>query len=431
MASKPWRKQLRLHESTQRGLCRLVFLCLAFLPMVAISGYSLVRMTPWYQSYQKDFWQRRISDNLGVDVRFASIEFPSPDHFRAHDLVCFHPETGREIMRVSHILGAMDRTGWTVELDAPELNGQQLQSALQVVHDWFLCRPQKSATLLALKVPELMVYDGLKTTKFQNVEVGLKPTETTSTLVLNFSLDGQKFSKRANLLVEREHALEPPTTNWILRTNDIVIPCELFGQRFPMAQYLGERAEFRGNLKWNQSEHLWSSEMVDGEFTSVDLGALTTALGTPLRGMANLKINQAKVVNGSLIQMDGTLDAHRGSATIVDVAWLKQSIRALSLLSHEEIFKIPDGDATASSVSIAFGINENGLSILGTSEHTGIQQRIALTIGNLMVAGSKFPVVPLDQVRSWLQPNQDVNNSLTTFLNNTLPWQRRRIASRP
>jgi hypothetical protein len=38
------------------------------IPLVFVACYSCVRITPWYQSYQKELWQQRISDNLGVNV---------------------------------------------------------------------------------------------------------------------------------------------------------------------------------------------------------------------------------------------------------------------------------------------------------------------------------------------------------------------------
>ena len=436
MPSKAWRKQFRFHESTQRALCRIVFVCLALIPMMLIVGYSALRITPWYQSYQKNLWEQRISDNLGVIVRFSSIEFPSPDRFRAHDLIFEHPETGREILSVAHVHASMDRSGWTVELLKPALNAQQLQSATQVIHDWFLCRPQKSASLLHLLVPELMVYDGLSETKFQQVDVGILPTEKTTTLMVKFLLDGQKFAKPAILKVERNHALEAPESTWWLVTNDVSIPCRIFTEQLPIVQYLGGQSRFQGTMVWTQKEKGWIAEIKDGNFTSVDLNSATSSIGSPVRGDANLKLN-AYFNNGTIVEAAGSLDATPASNVNVDAGWLKHTLQTLPLRQTAGIFQgIANKIVDLKRLSVAFSLNEHGLLISGNSFHevTG-PEKIAMAFDNYYVGGCEGSVrTPLAAVLAWLNPTSEGNPAMASRLGKSLPWpsiQPRRIASRP
>ncbi len=399
--------------------------------MASVGGYSLVRITPWYKSYQRDYWERRISDNLGINVRFAGIEFPRPDHFRAHECVCVHPETGVEILRMARLDVAMDRSGWTVDLLKPELNGQrqQLQSTMQVIHDWFLCRPQKSASLLKLTVPELLVYDGPVSTKFQCVEVGFKPTENTSTLFLKFALDGQKFSEPASLRVERNHTMEPPKTTCVLVSNEIAIPCSLLAQRFPSLYQLGGNATFQGTAIWSQSD-VWAAEL-SGKFASVDLSDLTAELGSPVRGLATLAINNASIKNGTVDNASGSITTIRSSlashGASIDTQWLRNSIQKLQLLVDD---RVTTPTANLNYLTLDFSVNDRGLTMAGKSVLPDSKHKLIMRGDQLMVAGSALETIPLDAIAAWLQPASGRNPIVADFLNGALPFPYKRVAAR-
>jgi hypothetical protein len=422
MHSNGWRKRIRIHESTQRELCRIAFVCLALLPAIVVVAYSLTRIMPWYESYQKNLWQDRISNNLGVDVRFATIAFPSPERFRVKDLVCSHPETGKEILRVAQVNAAIDRTGWTVDLVSPELNGPQIQSAMQVIHDWFLCRPQKSASLLKLSVPKLVIYDGVRQTQFQDVDVALKPTEAVSKLYLMFSIEGQKFSERAKLIVERKHALESPITHWTIESKDIAIPCRILAERFPSLRALGDEAKFRGTLAWTQNEQHWSANL-DGKFESVDLGVASLTIGSPIRGLANLSIDRAVIRDDRLQYAAGTVRKLPNQTGSVDGRWLEQTTRFLQLPTENNL---PNSkNVELNMLGIAFTLDSNGLSLRGLSKP---KQRewpmIAMEVDHKPIAGTTNPV-PVSTVFAWLQSiswKTGIEGEFATQSSNQYQW---------
>jgi hypothetical protein len=429
MPAPTWRKQFRLHESTQRQLCRLAFVLFALLPVICVLAYSAIRLTPWYQQRQLVQWQQRISNNLGVDCRFRSIEFPSPDHFRAYDFLCLHPETGKEILKVGQVDAAMDRSGWTVNLLRSELNGQQLQSAIQVVHDWFLCRPQKSASLLKLNVPDLAVFDGLKTTQFQNVEIGLRPTETTTAAYIHFSIDGQRFADQAKLIVERHHAIELPTTYWRLESRDIAIPCNVVAARFPMLSALGNDASFRGAMAWAQNDK-HDFARINGNFEAVDMRTLTMSIGSPIRGTARLSIANAEILDSKLRKVSGALAMSSSGQEQIDVAWLKRTGTALSLLGDQSIWESEEKTAMLHSLDVRFELDHEGLSLSGLRDPR--QQdwpMIAMVVDNKMLA-CQPKRTEVHAVMAWLQASSpgyglgDANETdeLGRFLSRTLPW---------
>ena len=296
----------------------MVFLWLALLPVLSIAGYSVLIATPWYQSDQKERWQRRLSDNLGVDVRFKSIEFPSPHQFRVDDLVCFNPETGREILKIAKIQASMDRSGWLVEVESPVLNGEQIHNAMQLVHDRYLCRPQSSACLLGLLMPELLISDTANVTKLRNVNVGFKPTESVSKLMVSYSMEETKFPSLASFSVERDHLAE--STHWTMNSKTAATSCKVLSELFPSVKNLGEQACFLGTIEGSQNNQHWKTT-VRGDFYSIDLGKASLPFGQPFQGVGKLHKVNAEFSDGSLRSVQGQVSSNSCS---VDTNWLDQ-----------------------------------------------------------------------------------------------------------
>ena len=418
MPSSPRKKRLRFHESTQRALCRMVFLLLALTPVVGVAGYSVLRITPWYQSYQKDLWQRRLSDNLGVNVHFKTIEFRSPNQFRATDLIFANPETGQQILTVETIEVSIDRGGWLVHnVVSPVLNGSQVQLVMDSLHDRFLCRPQSSACLLGLSMPELLISNRTNNIRIQNVKVGFTPTESMSQLLLLFSLDGRESSNRASLSVDRDHIAE--STKWTFKSNNSEIPCHVLSARFPPLRHLGSQASFRGTIScWQNKQN--SQISIQGNVHSVDLAAATLPIGSPIQGLGELRNLTAIISGEGLRQSQGTLIS---PSCNVDSDWLDRMI-ASNLLYTDSSSRfskmgpnIPPNYLTrAKNVAVQFTLEEQGLRLSGNSD-----PNFATLVGyvdGVAVGCRKDSVIPIPSVL----------NALSMYLKPNLEFQPSRIA---
>ncbi len=388
----------------------MVFLWLALVPVLGVAGYSVLRLTPWYQSYQKNQWQRRFSDNLGVDVQFNSIEFPNPNQIRAHGLVCSNPETGREILTVAQANIAMDRSGWSVDLISPELNGQHVQSAMQSIHDWFLCRPQKTASLLRLSVPELVVDDGQNKLKFQHIEVGLIPTDLTSTLKVTFSLEGQKSFRQASFRVDRNHVEE--STKWKIVSPDVAIPCRILSERFPSLQYLGAQASFRGTIDWSQRKQNWQAA-VQGHVQSVDLSVASLPFQNQLQGFGELSIEQAVVINGDVRELRGSL---KSESCVVDSAWLDEISRSKMLRAERSDLRwiALGAKVPASQLGVRFDLKPNGLVFGGGISDPKFPSFVAI-VGNQSVGCTSESVATIatvsEALSAYMKPNPELQSA--------------------
>jgi len=365
MPSKSRKKRLRFHESTQRALCRFVFLWIALAPVLGVASYSVLLRSPWYQSYQKGIWQSRLSENLGgLQVSFESIEFPCPNQFRAYGLVCSNPETGREVLKIAAAKVDIDRSGWSVDLLSPELNGNELQSVMQHVHDWFLCRPQKTASLLRLSLPELRIDDGANKLNLQKVEVGLKPSDSNSILIVKFFLEGQRHSTPAEFRIDRTHTDE--STNWHFDSKGIQIPCYVLSERFTSLKYLGSQALFSGRIEWWQTKHTWKTH-IQGQAQMVDLGKASIPLQSSLNGFGELSIDDASIINGDLRQLEGTL---KSTYCSFHTGWLDRAAESVKLVVGEKNTPWIDlgPKAAASQLGVRFVLTPNGLAFEGISD---------------------------------------------------------------
>jgi hypothetical protein len=389
---------------------------LALIPLTIVVGAAAVRSTAWFQAMQRTQWQQRISNNLGLQVQFDSISFPAPDRFRLKNLVCTHPETGKEIARVQKVDAWIDRTGWAVDLDSPEVNGEHISDATKVFHDWFLCRPKQTASLLKLNVSQLAIFHGSRPTRFQNVEVGLKPTEETSTLFLLFSMEGQPFTERASLIIERQHALSVPTTKCSFRTNDVAIPCYLLADRMPAFRHLGNQAHFQGKLDWQESNAMGVAD-IRGVFHSVDFFEATAPIGSPIRGPAKIILDRLVLSNERVQLALGTIESQEGNIS-VNKNWINQTVQRLSL----PVATAPTSSfSELSAIRMKFQLTPQGLNLDGLLRRAQDTWPMIAMVNGVPIYGNQADKpISVATVRDWLQ-NQSVTLNDETIARH-LPW---------
>ncbi len=321
MRSKPWRKRFLLHQSTQRWWCQSLFCCFALGPLLLTLAFVSLSKTPWYQDYQRHLWEERLSLNLDLDVHLSSIEFPSPRQFRIHGMRCFHPETKQWIANIDRLDGRMSvenslRPTWMVDVWKPEINGLELDSAIQVVHRWFICRPQRSTSFLGFTVHNAAItnrYAQSGNVALQQVNIALKPTESETRIELEFLMANTMSTEPAKLRVFRKHDASPPITHWDFVTSKMQVPCDVLSPRFESLKMLGENATFQGRVYGRETEYEWDARIL-GTFRSVNLATLSTDVGGPISGTGMLDVHSANIRNGQVLAADVGIAALEGVA---------------------------------------------------------------------------------------------------------------------
>jgi hypothetical protein len=326
VAPKRIRKKRFLHESTQRRLCRAAVFLFGVLPLFLTLAFLIVSKTSWYQFERAAAWRERIRNNLGLDVVFASIKPLSPNRFEIQELVCFHPETRSPILRSARVEGLMTTKGWAITLHGAELEQNQADLAVRIIHDSFLCRPHNAVRLLKLSVPELVLQNTSSLSisseprylpnRLYRVEAEYSPSMQTSDLKLRFALTPTSEIEPIAVHIRRQHSDQIPVTDWAVHTGKSPFPCSILYPFLPNLESLGELASFTGKADYSSTGSQWS---LSGVFENLDWERFGKAIGSPLLGKGTLLVSNAKIKNQRLESFEGEI---RGGSQ-VNFNWLR------------------------------------------------------------------------------------------------------------
>ncbi len=422
MRLKSSKKRLALHESTQRGLCRALLCLGGIVPFLAVVIASLVMATPWYRDYQRAIWEHRISESLGIAVRATAFAWTAPQQFHATGVEVRHPETQKVIARIDRIDGLMKAKGWSLILDSPALDGSQVDQGLQVLHDWFLCRPQRSASLMAIALPRgISVHYGTEVTKIDRLEVLLRPSDQTSMIQARLNLADQPFGE-VTVQVSRNHGPDSTATSIELQSPQGWLPCSALSERFPVLHFLGANARFRGIIRCELQPHQWDASL-NGELEQLDWGSATSVLGSPLRSLGALRLDQLNLRDGRILRAAGEFQSRGG---IADKSWLQHFAKQLNLPAR---FSDTNGEQIAvDAIAFRWSLDTQGLVLQGLLPGPANWPPIAAQLDGTTLctdSGTKGLQAMLYALQPPpMQPNTEpaVLDASTAILSAILPW---------
>jgi hypothetical protein len=383
----------RFHESTRRRWCRCALALFAFGPLTLLVGFSLVLATPWYRAWEKGGWEERVSATLGIDIRAETFRWTAPSQFRAEGVEVRHPETHRLLGHIERIDGLMKPQGWSVILDAPSIDGDQLNQGIDVVHDWFLCRPQTSSQLLALAIPKgLTIHHGIQKTVLNRIDVVFRPSSTVSAFHAKWILEDQPFGEVA-LQVSRAHSSSDSTTKMEISCPGVWIPCSLAADRFPFLRWMGQGSMFRGVIRYQESRRAWDA-MVSGETQNLDFGEMTSSLGSPILGRGSLSLDELHVRDGRILKATGDFGLASGTISHRWVQHLASSLKLpcrLEEQSHDAV--------SLEQAALRFALDPSGILLTGTLPGPSEWPPIAARFGGsvLCADGTPIPIALLAQ----------------------------------
>ena len=392
----------RFHESTRRRWCRFALGCFAFLPLMLLVGVSILVATPWYRAMEKREWERKVGGTLGIDIQAKEFRWTAPSQFRAEGVEVRHPETHHLLGRVERIDGLMKPQGWSVILESPSIDGEQLDRGLDVVHDWFLCRPQTSSQLLALSIPRgIAIHHGTQKTSLNRIDIVFRPASTVSSIHAKWTFEEQPFGEVA-LHVSREHASEDATTKMEISSPAVWVPCSLATDRYRSWNWLGEGARFRGVVQYQGTRRSWDA-LVSGEIQNVDFGGMTNSLGSPILGRGALEFEQLHLRDRRILKAAGEFRVQAGTASR---RWLQHVAESLRL---QVSFPQESPDALAmEQVGLRFALDPSGISLKGTLPGPSHWPPIAARLGDSFLFADGT-VSPLSQLIQALQYGPQAN----------------------
>lgn len=253
----------RLHESTSRGLCRLAFLMMAVIPLIACVCFCAVQFFPSYQRKLTRDWETQISAVTGMDVSIGRVETLKPNSWRLTDVVVKHPESDALVASVSALSLTYVRETLIINAGADsivQVDGAQFGKTWERLHETLLCQPNKKYNSLVEAQQVTFRSQGAEQ-QLCNLTMSLGPSllldrEAPATrMTVQFQLaqsesagSGQTSAanERTALVLRRSH--DDLTTQMLVHTGAAPLPCSLVRIFWPQAEQFGLASRFVGDL---------------------------------------------------------------------------------------------------------------------------------------------------------------------------------------
>ncbi len=419
-----------MHERTRRNLCRLAFLAFGVLPTVCTLVWSGYRTSPLYAASERAAWEHRLSELTGLMARIARVEHPAGGSTLLHTLEFTDPDGGDRVAIIRQAEIAYQPQGVVVLLSQPEVAQGKFLRLWDVLHNRVL-QGQTPTTAIQITSSELTLEVGRQAQTFTTVRCTVEPFETSVLTWIEFQLAGVEMPGPAQLRIERNRQISPPTTAWMLHT-DTPLPCAIFTDYLRPLARLGDRALFQGTVSCTSRRDHWSGELT-GHFSQVDLDQLTESLPHKLSGFATITLDRAVVEQGVLSSATGSVVSPGGTVSRSLVAALAQNMA----LTTPEVTLADNTPLTVyDRLAFRFSVSGEGFSIAGLDPSS--DDVILTRAGQPLLTGdqrARYPLVALVRALTpdsqFLVPATDATKELLQWLDFPSPHPRTISAAEP
>lgn len=323
MTERPY----RIHESTQRGLCRLAFACLGVLPLIACVCISAATLLPGFTRWQAKSWEKQLAKHYGLATRIGQVQTLAPYRYHLEGIELYHPESQRLIGSIASANVRLDQGKWSLELTTAQLRVDQFSEGCRVIHDWYVCRPLAQRHRAAIAIDQLLIDAGDRSLKISSVEAELFPEPTKWTLQATFASDADSGDHQANpvpatnqLIVVRHHAAEEAATDVQLQAASR-LPLWLFEASQDRLSHTASTrttrqlltsGQFIGALAVRYSARETNYLLTNSWITELDMSLFGSNVPSMISGRANLFVHQAKFTFDGLQCAEGMFQMGSG-----------------------------------------------------------------------------------------------------------------------
>lgn len=282
-----------MHETTQRRVCRVVFLTVCVLPTLALAAWVTWRLSPSREAALL----ASLGQRLGVRITVQSLTTPKPGCWRATGMQWATPETGGKLLTLDHaefqirgdqLIGRGGEMRLTPSLATSRLHQRLCEAALP------------AGVVLKLDRLTLVENDGAQAA-WRSLDLRLTQRAGDGPV---FSV--QQTSGGASLVVSRDRSERTARTRVLLRTAEQTIPAQLVGVTAPGCR-------FRGQVEATLSDRLKLATL-RGTLSGVDPAAFlgrdaTLTANRPARA----EIAELRMVEGRIERLDARIVAGSGA----------------------------------------------------------------------------------------------------------------------
>ena len=348
-----------MHERTQRAIARLLFVACCAVPTAITILCVLTTWTPWYHQRVLRQLETKVSQFTGMIVRIEDFHRVAPETIQLSRVRVVNPETLREVAEISELEWAAKKGRVTIDLHWPKLQAGQLESAWQLVHDRFLCDPNRTLVPVHFTAKDLTIQSELGAMTWQEIDAWLKPDGKTVTANVQCLLAGNAASP-IQVKVNRDRRVDPPVTRWLLDSGSTPLPCTVLAEYLPVLESLGPDAHFSGTIRWQSNARGWMVDLGGSRFDQVAMDRLFENQHHRLTGMATISFTHCHINPGEsrsdVVGSIRVVDGHIGRSL------LRSAGRSFGFETG-----LPDGvnDVPFDRLCVGFNINNDQLLLQG------------------------------------------------------------------
>ncbi len=415
MSKKGQAGGLRMPEATATQLCRLAFLVLGALPVLACIAWVVVERIPAVQEYRQRSWEQLLANQLGVSVELSRVELLSPSRYRLHGIALKHPETKVALATLPLATASYNSGQWIVRAEQAEILQPQSGQLWKVGHDWLLCRPDQLHRRVGVLISKLHVLGGVRDYEFTDVRLALAVNQGEPSLRVSFAsvrTAGSHSGADSNLgqalqpaeIVVRREIDNGKLATWVhVFAPDLELPCALFSTQFSGLRKLGPDATFSGTLDSFVAEDRWAMWLGGREATqqasvlrNVDFALLTHGTAARIQGVGAVAINTAKVSERGLRELTGSLEI-QSSTGHISSNFLRAACHFFQLQSNESVLQASSrADFPFDLLKLRFHVEPQQLWISGGDDGTMLVDRQSVLAWR--DAAYEHATVPLERV---------------------------------
>ncbi|MCG8652786.1 MAG: hypothetical protein MI861_23300 [Pirellulales bacterium] len=432
-----------MHERTQRAIARLTFVFCCAVPTLATMMMILVTWTPWWHQRCRRQIQADLSRDTGMTVRIGDFQRAAPATLHLYDVEIVSPETQRLVAQIREVHWVDHGDQISILLQQPELRSAELRHTWAMIHDRFLCRPDRTSVPVQLAANDLTIQSRPGALTLRDVDAWIRPGLVDKTVEATIqclpatqhgSLENRTLSP-INISVTRDRNGSSPTTSWMLETGDTALPCSALAEYIPSLEQLGSDAMFLGVMRWTLGRDRWSVDLGGSRFSDLSLSHLMEKMPHRLIGDgATLELRRCHVAaergETTVVDIAGSLHARRGS---IDASLLRSAQRHLG-------FRVVPSDKpiTYDLLALDFDLYGPRLQLTGICHkqpgHESLGNQVAICADGHPLAVSSQQVLPSTVLMSVMahQHSQTIplSRQTTPLLDILLPPSRSTPADR-
>lgn len=353
-------------------LCRIAFLLLGVLPLVAVGGWCAW----WHSGAPARLAADELAVRLGLTVSLRGLTHPRPGVVEYEGLQLIDPETGRALLRCRSVevssnrlwpTSAADSPDLVVRAEKPELESRGLEELGRLVQQALQGRLGPREPRWSFSAAEVHLVAGGTTQTLVEVQATMSAPAGGVQAELSFRVPKLNMPEPARIRLGRNRQISPPAAGFDLSTGGAKLPCALLALGLPEFERAGANSRFSGYVSANQNLGGWQGEMV-GEWSNLDLGEL---LGDKcphkLTGPAQVYLQSVRFRDGRLEEAVGAISAGPG---IVSRSLLNAAVERLTLTRGAEP-NTPGEFVPYEQLAAAFLLNSKGLQLQGRCSGIG------------------------------------------------------------